>query len=96
MRPEAHGVELWSDSQGVALVCERIVGYVARTGIEEGAVPVREVVNSHVLAAISTDDDSEMIRIVVLNWTLTAVFGFPQDNAKQCLVAECGGSLFAG
>jgi hypothetical protein len=56
MRPEAHEDGLRSDTYCLPLVCESFVGYVEGMGIEEEAGPVREVVNSHVLAAISSDD----------------------------------------
>jgi hypothetical protein len=59
------------------------VGYVERTGIKEEAVPVRLVVNNHVLVVISIDDDAEMMLAVALHLNGTAAPESPQDGASK-------------
>jgi len=57
------------------------VGYVEQTGIKEQAVPVRLVVNNHVVVVISIDDDAEMMLAVALHVNGTAAPESPQDGA---------------
>jgi hypothetical protein len=80
MRPVVHEEGMQADAHCVTLV---LVGYVEKMGIEEEAVPFREVANSHVLAAISTDDDGEMPQVVVFHWTWKVALESPQDNASK-------------
>jgi len=66
------------------------VGYVEQTGIEEGAVPVRRVANSHVLAGISIDDDTEMLLAVAFHLNVTAALVSPRESASRRYLEDEG------